>query len=520
MIRIKLQSRLNSYTAIIECIVTDKIPAVSSGRDEFNFLRNIRLTDSRFHISSDIDLLIRAELFWNLICVGQVKSLDKHPMLQKYTMEENICKHHFLDNVSQNSQDRRLRGIEKHFKRDPTLKIQYVFLDEYLSLRHIRYLEPPIAEESISFYLPHHCIFKTVEQTSKIRIVFDASCRSSSGVSLNDVLLVESTPSFLATRCFKHLAEQYAHQFMYSGQWNQCQDTFQFLCKLDTETHVVSKRVIFSEVTKLFDSLGLPVIVITKFERFVAIGHKCTDFASQREFGVCICLRTKLGLNDHHSKLLCSRSRIIAYCLRLFKAHRNMEYLISLSLQSIVRGIIEKCIYVSLFVCFATKAVHLELVSDLTSAFIIAAFKRFISRKAYLTFEEMQTILCSNDLAYLSPGHFLVGTILNDLPCVDLSDINENKLLRWQCVEQTRQHFWRRWSNEYLHSLQVRNKRMENSANKETQLSTNQFVLIRQPSPTSVGRVQEVYPDGIAHTATVKTAKSSYIYIYIREITV
>ena len=49
-------------------------------------------------------------------------------------------------------------------------------------------------------------------------------------------------------------------------QWNQCQDTFQFLCKLDTGTHVVSKRVILSEVAKLFDPLGLlgPVIVIAK----------------------------------------------------------------------------------------------------------------------------------------------------------------------------------------------------------------------------------------------------------------
>jgi len=35
---------------------------------------------------------------------------------------------------------------------------------------------------------------------------------------------------------------------------------------------------------------------------------------------------------------------------------------------------------VSLFVCFATKAVHLELVSDFTSEAFIAVFKRFISR--------------------------------------------------------------------------------------------------------------------------------------------
>jgi len=157
VVRIKLQSRLNSYIAAIECNVTDqitnKIPAVSSERDKFKFPRNIRLADPQFHISSDIDLLIGAELFWNLICVGQVKSSDKHPILQKtgldfggrlgstistaskvhasvtnaelyehvsrawqmddisaqpdnYTMEENICERHFLDNVSQNSQSR------------------------------------------------------------------------------------------------------------------------------------------------------------------------------------------------------------------------------------------------------------------------------------------------------------------------------------------------------------------------------------------------------------------------------
>jgi len=87
VVRIKLQSRLNSYIAAIECIVTDqitdKIPAVSSARDKFNVPRNIRLADPRFHISSDINLLIEAELFWNLICIGQVKSSDKHPILQK-----------------------------------------------------------------------------------------------------------------------------------------------------------------------------------------------------------------------------------------------------------------------------------------------------------------------------------------------------------------------------------------------------------------------------------------------------
>jgi len=136
-----------------------------------------------------------------------------------------------------------------------------------------------------------------------------------------------------------------------------CQDMFQFLCKIDTEPHVVSKRVILSEVAKLFDPLGLlgPVIVIAKLilqdlwqltiqwmavlqdihTRWIALRTqmsnlnqlkipRCIKFnvhqpivevhgicdASHREFGACIYLRTKLGLNDHHSKLLCSKSRV------------------------------------------------------------------------------------------------------------------------------------------------------------------------------------------------------------------
>ncbi|XP_018406510.1 PREDICTED: uncharacterized protein LOC108782682 [Cyphomyrmex costatus] len=37
--------------------------------------------------------------------------------------------------------------------------------------------------------------------------------------------------------------------------------------------------------------------------------------------------------------------------------------------------------YIAMFVCFATKAVHIELVSDLTTDTFLAAFKRFISRR-------------------------------------------------------------------------------------------------------------------------------------------
>ena len=49
--------------------------------------------------------------------------------------------------------------------------------------------EMPIQPES-SFYLPHHCVFNENSTTTKLRLVFDGSAKTSTNTSLNDSLLL------------------------------------------------------------------------------------------------------------------------------------------------------------------------------------------------------------------------------------------------------------------------------------------------------------------------------------------
>lgn len=84
----------------------------------------------------------------------------------------------------------RLLRLERRFERDLSLKQRYSeFMRDYLEEGHMERV--PVSElvSSPSYYIPHHCVIKAESTTTKLRVVFDASSKSSSGMSLNDILL-------------------------------------------------------------------------------------------------------------------------------------------------------------------------------------------------------------------------------------------------------------------------------------------------------------------------------------------
>lgn len=65
-------------------------------------------------------------------------------------------------------------------------------MQEYISLNHMREIKDN-SDDVKSYYIPHHAVFKESSITTKLRVVFDASCKTSSGLSLNDTLFVGPT---------------------------------------------------------------------------------------------------------------------------------------------------------------------------------------------------------------------------------------------------------------------------------------------------------------------------------------
>lgn len=61
--------------------------------------------------------------------------------------------------------------------------------------------------------------------------------------------------------------------------------------------------------------------------------------------------------------------------------HTGVDFCGPFMIKPLIRSKTVLKTYVSIFVCFATKAIHIELVNDLTSDSFIAALKRFISRR-------------------------------------------------------------------------------------------------------------------------------------------
>ncbi|GFV33276.1 uncharacterized protein TNCV_1497981 [Trichonephila clavipes] len=108
------------------------------------------------------------------------------------------------------------------------------------------------------------------------------------------------------------------------------------------------------------------------------------------------------------------------------------------------------------------KAIHLEIVSDLTTEAFLAALKRFVARRGrpieIHSDNGRNFVGANNELRKILKALFKVGSSLVAIPDPDYTEIPMSRLSRWQLVQKMNQHFWRKCSSEYLNRLQQRPK--------------------------------------------------------------
>lgn len=266
-VSLNIKSQVNNYSTRISCLVvpqiTGTLPNFEVTLDSLQIPSHIQLADPKFHIPNKIDLLLGADCFWDILCVGRIK-LKNGPMLQKtkfgyvvagpvlsnsaphvfcnfsknvdldnqftrfweleevppnkaLSKEEKLCESHFLETTKRDEHNRfivsipllqspeklgdsldiakkRFFSLERKFQKDPELKSKYSeFIHEYISLDHMRKVNPEHDPAKIFYVMPHHGVKKESSLTTKLRVVFDASCPTTSGVSFNQLQAVGPT---------------------------------------------------------------------------------------------------------------------------------------------------------------------------------------------------------------------------------------------------------------------------------------------------------------------------------------
>ena len=274
-----------------------------------------------------------------------------------------------------------------------------------------------------------------------------------------------------------------------------------------------------------------------------------------------------------------------------------------------------KC-YMALFVCFSTKAIHLELVSSLSTPACTAALRRFVARRGapiriysdngtnfvgtanelklleeisshdytkeslpnlavdlgsqwfmippgsphwgglwesgiksakhhlkktmgnnVLNYEELATLLCDieailnsrplieasddpTDDTVLTPSMLVNGkeirylSVAEKISPLQICEEEVNPQRRWIFLKRLISLFWKRWSSEYLTTLQTRRKWIR-EANSNLEEGDVVFVTDETTPPLQwpLGRIVEVYrgKDKICRVVKVRTARGEYV---------
>ncbi|XP_053968947.1 uncharacterized protein LOC128870359 [Anastrepha ludens] len=286
---ITIKSLTEEYSATIDALIIPSITSCQPSRridqSTISIPDTISIADPTFNIPGQIDILIGAGLFFEILSKGQIRlngpviqntkfgwvvagaipahvtsAADPSPpykaftsvtsesildkLLERFWAIEDIpvssssilpsdeleCESYFSSTThrcpvtnkfivrlpfreephhlgsSEETAGKRMFSLEcklNHLRRDYN-----EFMEEYINMKHMIPVNLEHSPRNRLNYIPHHGVTKLDSSTTKLRVVFDASCKTSNGYCLNDMLRVgpqlQDTIFTILTRFRRH----------------------------------------------------------------------------------------------------------------------------------------------------------------------------------------------------------------------------------------------------------------------------------------------------------------------------
>ncbi|XP_060861787.1 uncharacterized protein LOC132938793 [Metopolophium dirhodum] len=237
-VTVKIRSRTSDYEKTISCLIlprlTNDIPAQVIDPKRINVPDNIVLADNAYNKPQKIYMLLGNELFFDLMRPGQIKSTSAGPIIQETRLGWIIagpipkCKNNtdrgnitlLSEIVINNLEDQ----ISKFWRLETVSndKNNYT-MEEKACQAYFNQTVRQGVDGKFIVKLPFKTEIKEIgnsypaalrRTTTRLRVVFDASCKTDIGLSLNDALLKGPT---IQEELITILARFRKHKFAFSA---------------------------------------------------------------------------------------------------------------------------------------------------------------------------------------------------------------------------------------------------------------------------------------------------------------
>ncbi|XP_070169681.1 uncharacterized protein [Polyergus mexicanus] len=180
-------------------------------------------------------------------CVAKFWETEEVSSVKHLSSSERSCEMHFSQTYSRDPSGRyvvklpfndkrhelgdsyqtafkRLYSLERRLEQNPQLYKEYSeFLNDYKKLGDMTEVSGSDATEG-GYFIAYHPVFKRDSHTTKLRVVFYASSKDNSGISLNEALLAGPT---IQEDLFSIITRFWIHRILWRGNPNESIKIFQ-----------------------------------------------------------------------------------------------------------------------------------------------------------------------------------------------------------------------------------------------------------------------------------------------------